>query len=209
MTRIIEQHKWLNSNEVEQLNRIVSKWTQIDFVQTQGRWPGQLVARQAFHDWDNSDSLSNLLSQRMQDLIGKHQVVEVDYVELHLPWDVHCDYDRTEKGSDIYYAILIPLQDYPSSRTILFDQTGNYNGFYMYKQSNPKTNKPVDLDFWKANLSHCWDDDREYLSLRYVGQPQFAGDVIAFPRNIWHSSDNFHTRINGPKRFLQILTDTV
>jgi hypothetical protein len=209
MNNIIELKSFLSSEEVQLLNDIVKTWTPIDYIQQQGRWPGELVAKQSFHIWDPSDQLADMLTDRINSLIGQHKVVEVTYSQLYLPWDIHCDYDRTEKGSEIYYAVLIPLQDYPCSRTILFDQVANYNHFYMYKQTGPKAHNPVDIDFWKNNLSHCWDDDREYLSLRYVGQPQFAGDLIAFPRNVWHSSDDFHTRMTGPKRFLQILTDKV
>lgn len=210
MIRDIQEYsKWLNDAQIDQLKNIVATWNKVPFVPTNGKFPNQLIANQHFHIWDDNDELSALLKDKLESVIGKHKVVEVDYVELFLPWDIHGEAIRDLKGSAPLYTVIIPLDDYPS-RTIIFDQTSkDYNHFYLYKRDNLPTATPVSKDFWDENLSHCWDEDRLYLSLKYVGHQWSKGDALFFKRIHFHSSDNFHLRMQGPKKFLQILTDTL
>ena len=114
---------------------------------------------------------------------------------------------RSVQGSAPWYTFIVPLDNY-DSRTVIFDQSAaDYNDFYKYKQNNGKCEHPVDQQFWQENLSHCWPEDREYLSVKHVSEPWTAGSAVFFRRNFFHSSDNFHTKKIGPKKFLQILTD--
>lgn len=208
MKDIFEIANWLSLEEVDQVLSITKNWEKIPFAPDYGRWPGQLISEQSWHDWNDQDQLGQLIGARLKQAVGENiKVVEVNYQQLHLPWDVHADLSRNCQGSCPWYTIAIALEDY-ASRTIIFDQSSvGYNDFHVYKKSNKKTEHPVDLDFWNANLSHCWDEDREYLSLRYVSQEWRAGNAIFFNRRFMHSSDNFHTRKVGPKKFLQILVD--
>lgn len=208
MKDVFEIQNWVSPGEVDQILDITSKWNKVEFRPNYGRWPGELIAIQSWHTWNDDDALGQLFKNRMTEVLGANlKVVEVDYVELHLPWDIHSETSRPEKGSAPWYTFVIPLGNY-LSRTMIFDQTSEeYNDFYKYKQTNAKCSNPIDLEFWNDNLSHCWDEDREYLSLKHVGQNWTAGDALFFKRNLFHSSDNFHTRINEPKKFLQILTD--
>jgi hypothetical protein len=209
MNDIQEYQQWLTSDQIGQIERIVSTWNATPFVPTNGRFPNQLIANQHWHQWNDNDELAQLLKEKMTSVLGNHRVVEVDYVELFLPWDIHGEADREIKGSDHWYTMIIPFDNYPS-RTIVFDQTSTeYNHFYLYKQAHQPVEYAVDLAFWNENLSHCWDEDRQYLSLKYVGHEWRRGDAMFFKRIHFHSSDNFHLRMQGPKRFLQILTDTV
>ena len=208
MKDVFEIQNWVDPSEIEQISKIVADWKRVEFCPDYGRWPSELVAVQSWHTWNDNDALGQLFKNRMNQLLGANiKVVEVDYVELHLPWDIHSEASREEKGSAPWYTFIVPLESY-ASRTMIFDQTADeYNDFHRYKQSNPKAKMPVDLKFWEDNLSHCWDEDREYLSLKYVGRDWVAGDTLFFKRNLFHSSDNFHTKKIGPKKFLQILTD--
>jgi hypothetical protein len=209
MKDVFEIQNWVSPEEINQIAEIASEWDRVEFRPDYGRWPGELIAIQSWHTWNDHDALGQLFKNRMTRLLGYNiKVVEVDYVELYLPWDIHSEGTRPEKGSAPWYTFVIPLESYPGSRTMIFDQTSDeYNDFYRYKQSNPKAKMPVDIKFWEDNLSHCWDEDREYLSLKYASRDWTAGDTLFFKRNLFHSSDNFHTRNIGPKKFLQILTD--
>ena len=48
--------------------------------------------------------------------------------------------------------------------------------------------------FWEENLSMCWPQDREYVSLKQVMPYQRRGQIHGWPCKYFHSSDNFHTR---------------
>jgi len=208
MKDIFEIPDWVSSAELNEIANIVKDWERVDFRPDYGRFPGELIATQRWHTWNNNDELGLLLKERMNQVLGENiKVVEVDYVELCLPWDIHSESSRPLKGSSTWYTFIIPLESY-ESRTIIFDQTApDYNDFYKYKELNEKCSHPIDLNFWNDNLSHCWDEDREYLSLKYVGQNWKAGSTLFFKRNLFHSSDNFHVRQIGPKKFLQVLVD--
>lgn len=208
MNDVFEIKNWVSADEIDQLVQIVQTWTPVEFCPDYGRWPGQLIARQHWHVWNDQDDLARLLKPRMNQVLGNNlKIVEVDYVELYLPWDIHSEAERPEKGSAPWYTFIIPFENY-NSRTMVFDQGSfEFNDFYKYKNISERLENPVDLDFWRQNLSHCWDEDREYLSLQHVSQPWTAGTAVFFKRNFFHASDNFHTRDIGPKKFLQILTD--
>lgn len=208
MDDIVELENWLTASEIATIKEIVTAWPVKNYWARQGRFEGELVTGQSYHDWSHDGELEKILTDRMIDIIGPHQVVETVYQTLYYPWDVHTDW-YNEDSSVPYRTFVIPLDDYAHSRTIFFDQCGDYRDFYKYKQQHDPIDNCVDQEFWKANLSHCWDDDRKYLSLKYVSQPWKAGNVMHFPRNLFHSSDDFYLRQTGPKNFLQILTDRV
>lgn len=210
MKDVFEIPQWLTNSEVQEVLCITNDWLKIPFSPNYGRFPGQLIAVQSRANWDENSPLGMLLHSRMCQVLGNNiNVVEVAYQELHLPWDIHADLRNLTKEGKPGYIFIIPLGDY-NSRTIIFDQrsvTGN--DFYRHKEVNAPVNHPVDLDFWNENLSHCWDEDRLYLSLKYVGREWRKGSTMFFKRDLFHSSDNFHTQQIGPKKFLQVLTDIV
>lgn len=208
MKDVFEIQKWLSYEEVQEVSSITKDWEKVEFKPNYGRWPGELISIQSWHQWNDHDALGNLIGKRLYDTLGSNiKIVEVDYQQLYLPWDIHADLDRKDKGSKPWFTIIIPMENY-ASRTIIFDQTSpGYNDFQTYKSKNKKADHPVDLDFWNENLSHCWDEDREYLSLKYVSHEWRTGDALFFNRKYIHSSDNYHVRGVGPKKFLQILVD--
>lgn len=204
---IIEIENFLTAGELSKINTAVDQWNTVCYRSEGGRLPkGSLIANQALAQWDQSDSVVSIIKPKLDEMFGNYYVSELVLQELFLPWDVHTDYVRPNQQGQPYYSVIIPLNTC-DSRTILFDQTAEQNDFYKFKQNNKKIINPVNVDFWQNNLSHCQAEDREYLSLRYVSQPWKAGNLFSFRRNAIHSSDNFHTRISYPKKFIQILTD--
>lgn len=208
MKDIFEIPNWVSDSEVQDILRIANSWEKIPFSPSYGRFPNELVSVQSWHVWDRNDDLGLILHNRIHETLGDNiKVVEVVYQELYLPWDIHADIQRDVHGSAPWYIFIIPLEDC-SSRTIIFNQTSaTGNDFYKHKAANTLVDCPVDLDFWNENLSHCWDEDRLHLSLKYVGREWKKGNTMFFKRNLFHSSDNFHTQGIGPKKFLQVLTD--
>lgn len=208
-TQIFEIENFLTADELVQVTAAADQWTAVSHYANGGKFPkGSLIANQAVKAWDESDPAVDILKPKLHHLLGDCHVSELVLQELFLPWDVHTDYVRATNQGQPYYSVIIPLNN-SDSRTILFDQTYEQNDFYKFKQHNQKISNPVNLDFWNNNLSHCWDEDREFLSLRYVSRSWQAGSLFSFRRNILHSSDNFHTRLSYPKKFIQILTDKI
>lgn len=204
----IEIPSFLHDSEVSLIRHIVRGWQAVPSIPTNGHFPNRLVSLQYYHSWKDSDQLGKILAAKLQGIFGPYRVAECVYQELFLPWDIHCDYARDNLDPRPWRSVLIPLQS-ADSCTILFHQTADYNDFWRYKQTMPRVNNPVDQDFWRDRLDFCWDDDREWLTVDKVSKTWEAGDLISFPRNRLHSSDNFHTRFQEPKRFLQILLDHV
>lgn len=113
-----------------------------------------------------------------------------------------------DPGHVPYYNFLIPLGDF-QSRTIVFDQySTEFNNFSDYKNTHSTVANPPSQEFWQENLSMCWPQDREYVTVKSALPYQHRGQLIGFPSKYFHSSDNFHTRFSEPKVFLQIRTQT-
>lgn len=206
-TDILEFENWISLDEIESLKEIVRLWTPEPSVPRAGHFANQLVSMQHYHLWSELDQLGQILSQRLRQIFGTFRVTECVYQELHLPWDIHCDYHRDHTPNAApWRAILIPLEA-ADSVTIVFEQTAEYNDFYRYKQSNPKCNHPVDETFWKQYLDFCWPEDREWLTVDRVSKKWLPGSMFSLPRNRLHSSDNFHKRLDVSKKFIQILID--
>lgn len=177
----------------------------IDFVDPIGIFKGQLIAQ---HLWitEHSSSFSRLIDQTLE-YFKPCRVIETLCVKLHLPWDIHTDMVRPGARKP-FYNVLIPLEP-AESRTIVFDQQADYNDFWLYKQQNPKTTDPVPQHVWDQWLDMCWPDDRLWLSIREIFPAQRPGQMIAFRRNFFHSSDNFHRRQSRPKHFIQMILDEI
>jgi hypothetical protein len=132
-------------------------------------------------------------------------------IKLFLPWDIHNDYypDRCEDNSEPYYNILIPFDDVPS-RTIIFDQfSTEYSDFSKYKDTHNPVPNPPSEEFWQENLSMCWPQDRQYVTVKKIMPWQRRGQLQGFPCQYFHSSDNFHTRFTGPKSFIQLRINAI
>jgi len=203
---IFEIDNWLSEEECQSIEHFVLDWPNEPKIYSYGRFPDQLIANQREHVYDPTDVLGTILKPKLDQLFENYHVAEVVYQELHLPWDIHCDHNRDNCHGRPWQSVLIPFENLDCS-TVIFEQTWAGNHFWQYKQTAEKVSEPVDLDFWNNRLDHCWPEDREFLTLKYVSKGWSRGNLLSFPRNQLHSSDNFHRRISHPKTFLQVLLD--
>lgn len=195
-------------------NFIANLWQEVislgkgeDFIDQYGVFKGRLISCQKFISPENVNPLlESVLDQLRKFFVVPIVFREIVYSTLYLPWDIHCDLVRTDSDHP-FYNVLIPLHDV-NSRTVIFNQKSpGYNDFYKYKKEFSKIKDCISEDFWNEYLSMCWAEDREYLSLKALLPEQRAGQLIMFKRDLWHSSDNFHLKHNGPKHFIQIIVD--
>jgi len=176
-----------------------------DFVDPVGIFKGQLMAQQLTIT-QPSAAMQALIDQTAE-YFAPCRVVESVFVRLYLPWDIHTDMIRD--GTDRpFYNVLIPLEA-AESRTIVFDQQAKYNDFWRYKLENSKVPDPVPQEFWDQWLDMCWPEDRLWLTVKEVFPAQRPGQLAAFRRNFFHSSDNFHRRQTQPKHFIQMILDEI
>jgi hypothetical protein len=177
------------------------------FVDEHGVFKGKHIADQLFFDPQDLPSIIEQAVEQAQAIFPvKTTVVEAVYQALHLPWDIHCDVE-CDRGSKPYYNLLIPFHDVPS-RTIVFNQRADeHDAFWKYKQMHPHLDKPIHQDIWNQYLSMCWPEDRLWLSIKEILPNQSAGQLVAFNRYFFHSSDSFNLWYDQPKYFLQVLLD--
>lgn len=183
-----------------------------EFIDIGGIFKGSLIAWQSQLLNSNIaiNGLDHVLDKTLELFKNTVKIVELSYVRLYLPWDIHCDMKRKNtinEESDPFYNVLIPLHDI-DSRTIIFDQrSSGYNDFWKYKKENPQQSNPITQELWNKHLSMCWPEDRLWLTIKEILPAQQAGQLVAFKRDLFHSSDSFHLRNAGPKHFLQIILD--
>lgn len=211
MDDIIVKENFFSEDLIERLNVDLEKLSPgNDFIDPVGIWAGQLIANQRplTRDEAFNSSVKELIDLILPVFESHSFISAISYNKLYLPWDIHTDSNRRQSFTEKpYYNVLIPLHSV-DSRTIIFNEySEDYNEFFKFKQTNNKSINPVSLEIWNKYLDMCWDDDRLWLSIKNILPVQNAGQFIAFKRKFFHSSDNFHKRINGPKRFLQIIVD--
>lgn len=210
MQEIFCHKSYFDSADVEFMIRSVAKHSPgEDIVLDYGTFPNCKIANIGL--LKNDLEFVNWMIKKLQPAFDLDIVLNsMTNVLLFKPWDIHSDFflDTCAPGDRPYYNCLIPLEDAPS-RTIIFDQkTSGANDFYIYKAHNHPVSTPIDEQFWNDNLDFCWPVDRQYLTVKQILPYQRTGQLNAFPRQYFHSSDNFHHRMDKPKHFIQVRIDT-
>ena len=161
-----------------------------------------------YKDDTNEPALMHLLDRIKNYLPSEVNFTNITtYYEMYLPYDIHTDYVRRyAEAGDPHHVLLIQLNDC-DSRSIIFEENATYNDFHIYKEQNDHSSNPTPIDVWNKHLSHCWEHDREYTTLKEVGPTWKAGNLVSFNRSLFHSSDNFPANNVKVKKFIQLWTD--
>lgn len=123
---------------------------------------------------------------RLKNIFGDFNVTVSMFLEEFEPWAVHSDYFKND--SKPYYAVLIPLdhQD-KDTHTVVFNELGDK------KDWKDKLIASVDSNYTEeesALLGHIDASMLEKVTL-YKTHKWRKGDLIAWHRNLLHSSDDF------------------
>lgn len=204
---VIEFKNKLTNEQVNQLvMEVIKQSSEDDYIAKWGRYPGELISNQRHFDYYNNSVLTSTIGPVLDQIFGKYRVIDTVRQILYLPWDIHTDWCRDVVDLQPWYNVLIPLES-ADSQTFIFEQQANYNDFYVYKEQNPKLAMPMDIKLFKDRLAHCWEEDQQWLSILKITSTWNCGDVIAFQRQHFHSSDYFPSKNIKQKVFLQLLID--
>lgn len=201
---------FFSNEELISIEKIIdSKLPGQDAIHPYGPFSNQLIAN--YIELEEEVLKLSWFKEKISSTVARpFEIVSVTRVKLFLPWDIHSDYFLNECHADHYpyYNFLIPLEAAPS-RTIIFDQTTSSSpNFSDYKDHNDPVDHPPSQEFWEDNLSMCWPQDRQYVTVKKIMPWQQRGQLQGFPSNHFHSSDNFHLRMSEPKSFIQVRTST-
>ena len=176
------------------------------FIDKWGVWKGKHVTTQ---HWVKEDQLNyvfqHVYEQLQTDYFKKyfkpHVIEKGQILQSYLPYDIHTDYyvkvdHVAEELKGIpYYTVLIPLANY-KTHTVIFDQSADYNDFYIYKDKNPELENHISDEDWLKYCSHCWSEDQKWLTLETAARWR-TGEMFAFDRRRFHCSANFSEAVQN------------
>ena len=201
MNLTFEIDNFLSAGELEKTIENVNNSIDLkhDLTNKQGVWQGK---DEGTHHWVATDKLSSafqIVEQKLQTILEPFTIEAAQILQVKLGSDLHTDYavkrnqQEQELDGDPYYTLIIPHHDY-NSHTIVFEQSADYNNFYMYKEHNKPLENYISNKDWQQYCSHCWPEDQTYLTLDKACRWK-KGKLLGFDRRRWHCSDNFNVAV--------------
>lgn len=201
MNPTFEIDNFLSSSELEETIENVYDSIDLkhDLTNKHGVWQGK---DEGTHHWVATDKLGSafrIVEQKLQTVLDPFTIEAAQILQVKLGSDLHTDYavkrnqQEQELDGDPYYTLIIPHHDY-HSHTVVFDQSADYNNFYMYKDRNVPLENYINNQDWQKYCSHCWPEDQTYLTLDKACSWK-KGKLLGFDRRRWHCSDNFDVAI--------------
>ena len=178
-----------------------------EFIDHWGVWKGKHVTTQHWVAKDQLGSVFSLIAEKLKNILDiSFEIEKGQILQSYLAYDLHTDYfvkvdHIAEKlvGTP-YYTLIIPMADF-NSHTVVFNQSADYNDFYMYKEKNPELKEYISEEDWLKYCSHCWPDDQKYITLDKACSWQ-QGKLIGFDRRRFHCSDNFTENLECKEAFV-------
>ena len=178
-----------------------------EFVDHWGVWKGKHVTTQHWVRKDQLGSVFSLIAEKLQNILDiPFEIEKGQILQSYLAYDLHTDYfvkvdHIAEKLEGTpYYTLIIPMADF-NSHTVVFNQSADYNDFYIYKEKNPELKEYISNKDWSKYCSHCWADDQKYVTLDKACSWQ-QGKLIGFDRRRFHCSDNFTENLECKEAFV-------
>ena len=201
MNKTFEIEHFLSASELA--NTIEDVYNSIDLkhdlTNKQGVWQGK---DEGTHHWVATEKLNSafhIVEQKLQTVLDPFTIEAAQILQVKLGSDLHTDYavKRNQQEQDLdgdpYYTLIIPHHDY-NSHTVVFNESAEYNNFYMYKEKNEPLENYISNEDWQRYCSHCWPEDQTYLTLDKACS-WTKGKLLGFDRRRWHCSDNFDVAV--------------
>ncbi len=164
---------------------------ELDFVKTLcDKIPNRKNSGDEFNAYTNGFDYNLLppsIKNKIADYIGSQNVTVSMILKEYHPWTIHTDYPKNDVFSPSW-ALLIPIDFSNLTHTVIFPQKEK-KSFKNFKTNNQK----MDFKYTQHQLNllgHIPQDD-----LNYVTDPMFyewkPGKLIAWKRDLLHTSDNF------------------
>lgn len=170
---------FLSDNELESINKLSNA---IPNSKNKGHF-------KAYTNGFDYELLPKSIRNKIKDCIGEQDPTISMILKETQPWGIHTDFQKEGETTSPTWALLIPIDYSGKTHTVIFNEESDENYLSDYKKTHPKktysyTDEQLDL------LAHCDHED-----LDWVTNPKFyrwqRGDLIAWRRSLWHSSDNF------------------
>jgi len=209
MHTTLDISNFISLKEIKETETRVYKATdeKTEFVDHWGVWKGKHVTTQHWVAKNQLDSVFSIIKEKLQDVLNiPFELEKGQILQSYLAYDLHTDYyvkvdHVAEKLAGIpYYTLIIPLADF-NSHTVVFNESANYNDFYIYKDKNQELEEYISDTNWSKYCSHCWPEDQKYLTLDKACSWR-QGKLIGFDRRRFHCSDNFTQKLERKDAFV-------
>jgi len=209
MHTTLDISNFISLKEIKETETRVYKATdeKTEFVDHWGVWKGKHVTTQHWVATDQLNSVFSIIQEKLQDVLSiPFEIEKGQILQSYLAYDLHTDYyvkvdHVAEKLAGIpYYTLIIPLADF-NSHTVVFNESANYNDFYIYKDKNQELEEYISDTNWSKYCSHCWPEDQKYLTLDKACSWR-QGKLIGFDRRRFHCSDNFTQKLERKDAFV-------
>ncbi|MAJ24089.1 MAG: hypothetical protein CMP36_01110 [Rickettsiales bacterium] len=126
------------------------------------------------------------IKNKIQSTFTHSNITVAMFLEEYIPWTVHTDYFKDDEVP--HYAVLFPLEyEDKDTHTIIFDQQATVKD---WKTKIQQTTGFQYTEQQRKLLNHINGDLLEKLSIDKVCKWK-KGKMIAWHRNLLHTSDNF------------------
>lgn len=205
----LEISNFISQHDIQETERRVYNATdeKTKFVDHWGVWKGKHVTTQHWVAKDQLSYVFSLLEKKLQTVLElPFEIEKGQILQSYLAYDLHTDYyvkvDHVaeELQGVPYYTLIVPIKDF-NSHTVVFEQSADYNDFYLYKERNPQLENYISDEDWLKYCNHCWSDDQKYVTLDKTCSWK-QGKLIGFDRRRFHSSDNFTEKLECKEAFV-------
>jgi hypothetical protein len=153
--------------------------------------------------------LKELILSGLPATIGELMItVECCHLRSFIPYEVHCDcgWLKLQDDESPFYVFIIPFET-KNVNTISLNQTGYNLHFVDYKEHHDPLplDQQMSEDTYQQYFSHCWPQERPYLSIDTVFKWQ-AGSVFMFDARRFHASDNYLSNGETEKNCIVLIT---
>jgi hypothetical protein len=214
-TQLLPTKIFKNCYSAEILDELRQKYLELGELSTYiHNWEGPNFEKVMSHkrkiDFSQHPEIKQLILNGLPEFVRSAPIIQNNVLlQSLIPYEVHCDCGWLKPNEDetMFYVFVIPFETV-NAKTITFDQTADYLHFVDYKKFNAPLppDQCITVEEYEKHLSHCWPQEREYLSIDSIFDWE-AGSIFMFDARRWHSSNNFNADGVSEKNALVLMSN--